>query len=106
MIQFNFTTNEDVDISPIKERFHDALVGSSSYKESEIAIVDGDIPKCSFSLIVGAERPEPDKNLTMHIHFDALPTVEAANASVESKPASEADERPELETMDIDTLGL
>lgn len=106
MIQFNFTTNEDVDIFPIKQRFHDALVGSSSYKESEIAIVDGDIPKCSFSLIVGVEQPEPEKNLTMHIHFDALPTIDTVDASVESKPVPEADERPELETMDIDTLGL
>ncbi len=94
-IQFNFTTNPGMDITPVKEDIHKALVGSPAYVNSEIAICDGDDPSSSFCLIVGNDQENPDDNVTINIHLDAIPsTEETTNASVEQTLEVADDECP------------
>lgn len=92
-IQFVFTCKPEHDITPVKEQLHRALVGSPAYKESEIAICDGDNPKNEFYLMVGNECEVPSDNCSIGINFDSMPVIEKPEA--DEVPAEEKEPNTE-----------
>ena len=71
--KFDFTSNETA--NAFKERFHESLVGSPAYINSEIAICDGDYDD-EFYLVV--DNDNKDDNIQINIHADDSFTVDSA----------------------------
>lgn len=70
MIIFKVNCKEQEKMFEKREEFHNALVGSPAYINSEIAICDNDEDKTSFFLIVGNDNN--DKNVEYEIDIDNL----------------------------------
>ena len=94
MIQFNFSCPEGVDIYPVKEKLHNALVGSPAYINSEIAICDGDTNN-TFALVVGNNSENESDNVTIGIALDNITVTNNEEQPVEGEP---------LETMNVDEV--
>lgn len=76
VFKIKFTT--EAAMRNIKERFHEALIGSPGYVESEIAITDGDYND-EFILVVGNSN---NNNITFNIFADNTFEKEDAKSSI------------------------
>lgn len=75
MITFKFDFTDKEIANSFKQRFHESLVGSPAYINSEIAICDGDYED-EFYLVAGNDNKED--NIQINIHADDSFTVDSA----------------------------
>ncbi len=66
MISFKVNVEDKKNVDAVKEGFHNALVGSPAYINSEIAICDGG-EECDFFLVVGNNN---DNDLAVDLNIN------------------------------------
>lgn len=86
MIQFKFTAKDAEAINAVKEKLHEALVGSPGYVSNEILLSDGDTDN-DFILIVGNDAGEA--NVNIGIVFDNIEVSQNTDEKEESVEITE-----------------